>query len=132
MALDTHPLYYFLVEIIEKFLTCIALSFDNFGLQLPLELVELELNLLWCAALLVNSGDAFFKIDSRLYCPQHLIAGAKYTAEETKLLSQQFVHPLVGGVVFVEEVHHHYVELLPIAMTAADTLLDTLGVPGRS
>src|SRR5215475_10783612 len=107
MALDTHPLYHFLVEVIEKFLTRIALSFGNLGLQFPLELVELELNLLWCAAHLVNSGDAFFKIHPRLYCPQHLIAGAKDTAEETKLLSQQFVYPLVGSVVFVEEVHHY-------------------------
>src|SRR5262249_25623253 len=117
MTLDTHPLYHFLVEVVEKFLTRIALSFGNFSLQLPLELVELELNLFWCAALLVDSGYTFFKIDPRLYCPQHLIAGAKDSAEETKLLSQQFVYPLVGSVVFVEEVHHHYVELLPIAMT---------------
>src|SRR5688572_3424870 len=97
MALDTHPLYHFLVEVIEKFLTGITLSFDNLDLQFPLQLVELELNLFWGAALLVDSGDAFFKIDPRLYCPQHLIAGTKNTAEETKLLSQQFVHPLVSS-----------------------------------
>ena len=101
MALDTYPLYHFLVEVIEKFLTGIALSFDNLDLQLPLELVELELNLLWCAALLVISGDAFFKIDPRLYCPQYLIAGAKYTTEETKLLSQQFVYTRLSAALFL-------------------------------
>jgi hypothetical protein len=37
--------------------------------------------------------------------------------------------PLVGGVLLVEEVDHDHVVLLPIAMTAADALLDALGIP---
>ena len=64
MALDTHLLHHFLVKVVEEFLAGIALSLDNLGLQLALELVELELNLLQRAALLVDGGNAFFKIDS--------------------------------------------------------------------
>ncbi len=45
--------------------------------------------------------------------------------------SSSSIDPLVGGVALVEEVDHHHVELLAVAVAAADALLDALGVPGQ-
>ena len=36
---------------------------------------------------------------------------------------------LISFVVLIEEVHHHDIVLLPVPVTAADALLDPLGVP---
>ena len=45
--------------------------------------------------------------------------------------SEQLVDAAVGVVALVEEVDHHDVVLLSVAMAAADALLDALGVPGQ-
>src|SRR5262245_42940520 len=54
VALDAHLLYHFLVKVIEELLAGIALSLSNLSFQLALELVELELNLLRCATLVID------------------------------------------------------------------------------
>jgi hypothetical protein len=51
--------------------------------------------------------------------------------EEAELFGEQLQHAAVGGVALVEEVDHHHVVLLAVAMTAADALLDALRVPGQ-
>ena len=87
MALDTYLLYHLLVEVVEKLLTGIALVLRRSRLsKSPLELVELELNLLWCAALLVNRGDAFFR--SRL--PTLTAPSTSSLAPNTPLKSRNF------------------------------------------
>ena len=100
-------------------------------LQLPLELVELELDLLRGAALLVDGGDALLEVHAGLDRAEHFVAGAEDAVEQPELLVEQLVDALVGGVVLVEEVDDHHVEFLAVAVAAADALLDALRVPGQ-
>lgn len=46
-----------------------------------------------------------------------------------ELLGEKLEHPLVGGVVPIDEVHDDDIVLLAIAMTPADALLDAPRVP---
>ena len=96
-----------------------------------LELVELELDLLRRAALLVDRRDALLEVHAGFDGAQHLVAGAEHAVEEPELLVEQLVDALVGGVLLVEEVDHDDVELLAVAVAAADALLDALRVPGQ-
>ena len=52
----------------------------------------------------------------------------KRAVEEAELLGQELVDPLVSGVAFVEEVDHDHVVLLPVAVAAANALLEQVGV----
>ena len=121
----------FLIEVVEQFFAGVPLAGGDFGVEFLLKLVKLELDLLRRAAFLVDGGDAFLEIHARFDGPEHFVAGPEHAAEEPELLVQQFVHPLVGGVALVEEVDHHHVEFLAVAVAAADALLDALGIPGQ-
>jgi hypothetical protein len=46
------------IEIVQELLPGVALASGDLGFQFPLELVELELNLLQSATLLIDGGDA--------------------------------------------------------------------------
>lgn len=46
-----------------------------------------------------------------------------------EFLREQFQHPPVGLVPLVQEVDDHYIVLLTVPVTSADTLLDTLRIP---
>ncbi|MNP05921.1 hypothetical protein D3C76_978850 [compost metagenome] len=48
-----------------------------------------------------------------------------------KFLGQQLQNTLIGLVAGVEEVDHHHVETLTIAMATTDALFDPLRVPGQ-
>ena len=78
MALDAHLLDDLLVEVVEQLLAGVALAGGDLGLQIPLELVELELDLLRRAAFLVDGGDALLEVHARLHGPEHLVAGAEH------------------------------------------------------
>ena len=52
-------------------------------------------------------------------------------AEQLELPAQDVEGQALGIVLPRQEVDHRHVALLPIAMAAADALLDTLGVPGQ-
>ena len=131
VTLDAHLLHDLLVEVVEQLLASIALALRDLRLHLQLELVELELNLLRAAALLVDGGDALLELHPRLDHAEHLVAGAKDAVEEAELLVEELVDAQVGGVLLVEEVDHHHVVLLTVAVTAPDALLDALRVPGH-
>src|SRR3972149_4972488 len=120
MALNAYLLHYFLVEVIEELFAGVALALCDFDLQFLLELVELELDLLRCAALLVNRGNPLFEADPGLHSARSLVTGAEYAAKKANLFVQKFVDSLIGSIVLIEEVDHHYVELLAVAMAAAD------------
>ena len=94
--------------------------------QFELELVEGGLDFLGLAAALVDGGDALLEVHAGFDGAQHLVAGAEDALEELELLGQQLEDALVGLVLAVEEVHHHHVVLLPVAVAAADALLDAL------
>ncbi len=73
--------------------------------------------------------DALFKVYARLDGAKHLIAGAKNATEELKFLVQELVDSNVGRIGLVQKVNDDDIELLPIAVAAADALLDPLRVP---
>ena len=97
-ALNADLLDDLLVEVVEQLLAGVALPLGDLRFQLALELVELELDLLRRAALLVDGGDALLEVHAGLDRAQHLVAGAEDAVEEAELLVEQLVHPLVGGV----------------------------------
>ena len=80
---------------------------------------------------MVDVGNALLEIHARPNGAQHLITRAEHAFEQLKLLGQQFIDAFVGFILSVQEIHHHYVMLLSVAMTAADALLDALRVPGQ-
>ena len=97
--------------------------------QIKLQLLERGFDLLRVAAGLVDLGNAAFKVHAAADGAQHFVAGTKHAFKELKLLRQQLVHTLVGGVAVVHKVDHHHVVLLPVAVAAANALFDALGVP---
>lgn len=54
-----------------------------------------------------------------------------HSAEELELLVQEFINPDVSRISFIEEVDNHNIELLAIAVAAANALLNALRVPGH-
>jgi hypothetical protein len=73
------------------------------------------------AAVLVDVVDAFLEIHTALDCAEHFVARDKDTLEELKLLGQQLIDSLVGGILSVEEVYHHHVVLLSVAMAPTNS-----------
>ena len=131
VALDAHLLHDFLIKVVQELLPSVPLAGGDLGFQFPLQLVKLKLDLLRRAALLVDGGDALLEVHARFHRAEHFVAGAEDAVEQAELLIEQLVDALVGGVLLVEEVDHHHVELLTVAVAAADALLDALGVPGQ-
>src|SRR5262249_30284694 len=131
VGLDADFLDNLLVEIVQELFTRVFLTLGDLGFELALKLVELELDLLGRAALLVDGGDAFLDIDAGVDRAEHLVAGAEHTVEQAELLVEQLVDPDVGGVRLVEEIDDDNIELLAIAVAAADALFDALGFPGK-
>ncbi len=119
------------VEILQELPARAGHGLVDLGAQFELQLIERRLDLLGRAAALVDGGDAFLEIDARLDGPQHFVAGPEDALEERELLGQQPEHALVGLVVPVEKIDHYHIVLLPVAMAAADALLDALRVPGE-
>ena len=98
--------------------------------QLRLQLIEGCLDVPLCARILVDLGDPLFKIYARLDCAEYFVACAEDAVEQAKFLGQQLEYTLVGSIRPIEEVYDDdVVMLLPVAMTASDTLLDPLRVP---
>jgi hypothetical protein len=54
----------------------------------------------------------------------------KVLLKSSKFALQQVVHTLVCGVFLVQEIHHYHIVLLAVAVAAANSLLDALGIPG--
>ncbi len=61
--------------------------------------------------------------------PKHLVARTEHAVEQAEFLVEQLIDSLIGSVRLVQKIHHDHVELLPVAMAAADALLDTLRIP---
>ena len=83
------------------------------------------------AAGLVDLGNAAFKVHAAANGAQHFVTGTKHAFKQLKFLRQQFIHALVCRVAVVNKVDYHHVVLLAVAVTAADALLNALGVPGQ-
>ncbi len=94
-----------------------------------LKLLEGGVDLVGRAALLVDGENAPLEIDTGLDAAQHFVGGTEDAVEEVELLGEQLVDAAVGLVALVEEVDDDDVVLLPVAVAAADALLDALRVP---
>ena len=128
---DAEALDHLLVEVVKELLVPVGLRVADLALQLLLELVELEADLLRSPAPLVNVENALLEVDAGLDGTQHLLARAEDALEELELLGKKQIDADVGGVSLVEEVDHDDIELLAVAVAAADALLDPLRVPGQ-
>ena len=129
--LDAQPLMHVFVKVFEQHFAGVVHprldAFVHFGL----ERFEGSINFRRCAALLINGENALFKIDAGFNTAQDVVGGAKDAAEQVEFLGEQFQHTAVGLVAFVEEVDHHDIMLLPVAVASADALLHPLRIPGQ-
>ena len=83
------------------------------------------------AAFLVDGEDALLEIHAGFDGAEHFVGCTEDAVEEAEFLAQQFENTAVGLVAFVQEVDDDDIVLLPVAMAAADALLDALRVPGQ-
>ena len=120
-----------LIEVVEELLAGVVARLGNLRFEFLLELIELELNLLGCAALLVDADDALLKFHAGLDGTDDLVAGSEDAIEELELFREKLVDANIGGVRLVEEVDDNHVVLLAVAVASSDALLDPLRVPGH-
>ena len=123
------PLMHVSRKMLEQLLLCVCQPRLNLLIELGLQLGKGGVDLVGGPAALINREDAILEINARLDRAEHIVRRAKHSAEERKLLSQQFEHSLVGLIPFVQKVDHDNVVLLAVAVAAADSLLNTLRVP---
>ena len=97
--------------------------------QVPLQGVEVEFDLLRCPAILINVRDTFFKIHAGLDGAKDFVTRSKNSAEKLEFVTEELIDPLVGSVVFVQEIHHDHIVFLAVAVTATNALLNTLRIP---
>ena len=124
-------LTYRLVEIFQQCGSRFDHLVGNLRTQLLLQPIESLLYFLRRATLVIDLRDAFLEVHTVADAAQHLVAGTENSAEELELLIQQFIYTHIGSIAFVEEVDNYHVVLLPVAMAAANALLDALWVPGH-
>src|SRR5262249_17689202 len=91
--------------------------------------VEGGINLFRRATPLVDLGDSFLEINTRLDCTEDLVARAEDALEELEFLRKQLEDTLIGLILQVEEIDHDHVVSLAIAVAASDSLLNPLWVP---
>lgn len=121
----------FVVEVFEQLQFCVVEFLLFLFFKGCFECVECFLNFLCGSALFVNSGNAFFEVNSAFNGSEHFVACTEYSAEEFEFLIEQLVDSLVGRVGFVEEVDDDDVEFLTVAVAATNALFYALGVPGE-
>ena len=122
-------LLHLLIEVLKQYLARLDHRLVDFAGEVELELLEAGLDFLGLSAVLVDLGDTPLEIDTGADGTQHFVASPKHALEELELLRQQLVHPCIGLIAAVDEVDHHHVVLLTVAVAAPDALLDALRVP---
>ena len=130
--LELEALMHVLVEMFEELLASIVHPGADLFIHLCLQLAECGFDLLRGPAFLVDGENALFEIDPRFDGAEHFVGRTEDAAEKAELLGQQFQHAAVSFVALVEEVDDDHVVFLAITMAAADSLLDSLRVPGKS
>ena len=119
------------VEVFEQLPPSVVHRLFDLGVEIEAQLLELGVDRLGRAAVLVDRHDAALEVDARLDRAEHLIACAEHAREQAELLVEQLEDANVGCVRAVEEVDHYDIVLLAIAMAPPDALLDPLRVPGK-
>jgi hypothetical protein len=98
---DSQPIMDLRVEIFEQLPARILHRDGDVGFHLLTQALELRLDLLGRAAILVDGDDALLELHTGFDGTEHFIACAKDAGEELEFLSQQLVDPLVGCIVLV-------------------------------
>src|SRR5580704_4738297 len=118
------------IDVFEKTPAGVENLLADLSLKLGLQGVEGGVDLGFGASVLNDLQNALLDVDAALDHAENLVAGAKDTLEQPELLAQQLVDALLRPILEVEEIDHRHVDLLPVAVAAADALLDPLRVPG--
>ena len=96
-----------------------------------MQFAECRLNLLRSAALLVDGENPLLKIDAGLDRSKDIVRGPKDSAEQAEFLAEEFENTTINFIALVEKVYNHDIELLTIAVAAANPLFDALRIPGQ-
>jgi len=130
-AVDLDLLQHILIEMLEQLFAGIDhLGIDFVG-KLQLKLLKGGVDLLGFTAGLVYLFDAALQIDTALNGAKHFVGCTEDTVKQIEFLIQQLVNPAIRLVAQVDEVEHHHIVLLPVAMAATNALFDALGIPGQ-
>src|SRR5712692_10173512 len=129
LQVDPQLLVNLLVEVFQQLLARACHGIVDLCVQLKLQLVKRGLDFFGGAAALVDTSDPLLEIHAGFDGPQHFITRAEDPFKEQELFREELKDALVGLVCLVEEIDHHPVALLPVAVTAANALFDALGVP---
>ena len=131
IQLEAEPIMHILIKMLDQQMPGFIQAGGNVRLQLALQGRKSPINLSGSPARLINRQNALLKIQATVHAAQDLIGRAKHTIKQLELVRQQFQHPLIGMVAGIDEVDHHHIMLLPVAMTTANPLLNALRVPGQ-
>ena len=118
------------VELLQHLRAHLLHALLNLLLHVGLQLLEGTVDFSLRAALLVDLPDARLDVDG-VCLAQHLVAGTKHIVEELELRAEQVEHAHIGIVAQVDEVDHHHVVLLSVAVATANALLYALRIPGQ-
>ena len=126
---DAQFFLYFFVEVFQHDLPGFVHGFVDFAGEVLPQSGKACLDFFGGTAAAVDVGDAPLEVHAGAYRAQHFVAGAEDAFKELEFFLQQFVHARVGFVATINEVHHDDVVFLPVAVAAADALLNALRVP---
>ena len=121
----------FFVKVFQESLAGLLHGFIDLNFHLCLQGIKGCLYFILRAAALINSGNAFLKINTGFNTAQYFVACPEDPVKELEFLGKQLVDALVGGIALVEEIDHHDIVLLSVPMTASNALFDALRVPGQ-
>ena len=103
--------------------------FADLVLQVGLKLVESSIHFVFIAGALNDLQNAPLNIDAPLDHPKHFVAGSEHSLKQHELLAREAGYPLLGAVLEIEKVDDGHVDLLSVAVTAPDALLNALRIP---
>ena len=130
LSADPHFLDHRVVEVTHEVLPRARLGLEDLLLEVLFELPKGILDLRGGATLLIDLVDPLFESNPGwINSAEHLVTGAENRAEKGELGLKQLVNPTIRGICRVDEINHHHIALLAVTVTAADALLDSLGVP---
>jgi len=119
------------VEVFEQRATCVIETRSNLFVHFRLKFPEGFVNSFRTAALLVNVEDASFEIDAGFDGAKDVVGCTEDTVKKLEFGGKQLEDSLIGGISLIQKVDDDDIVLLTVAMASADSLFDSLGVPGE-
>ena len=128
-AVRAQPQAHVIIEMLEQQPAGVAQSSGDDFIQFALKRVKRLVDLALGPAGLIDVADASLEIAPVIERAEDFIGLAEEAVEQTELLVKELEQPRVRGVFAVQKVDDDHVELLAVAVAAADALLDLLRVP---